>query len=81
MLGLFVAALAGGLAGYYWRDRIHDYLSSTGLRKRAADGVGALGERAGGALDRARSHLDTTVRATQDRLRTTGTTDDPEHRP
>ena len=76
MLGLLVAAFAGGLAGYYWRDNIRDYVSSgvPDLRKRAAEGLGAFGERAGDALDRARSRIDTSVRSSQERLRATGTT-------
>jgi hypothetical protein len=74
MLGLLVAAVAGGLAGYYWRDTIRDYMSSTDLRQRAAEGLGSLGERAGDALDRARTRIDAGVRSSQARLRSTGTT-------
>ena len=76
MLGLLVAAVAGGLAGYYWRDNIRERLSNGApeLRQRAAEGLGVLGERAGGALDRARSRIDTTIRSSQERLRATGTT-------
>jgi hypothetical protein len=75
MLGLIFGVIAVGLAGYYWHDDIRTYMTSRGpeLRKRAADGLGTLGERAGGALERARSRLDTTVRTGQDRLRATGT--------
>ena len=75
MLGLLVAAVAGGLAGYYWRDNIRERLSNGApeLRQRAAEGLGVLGERASGALDRARSSIDTTIRSSQERLRA-GTT-------
>ena len=68
--------VAGGIAGYYWRDAIRHYVSDRvpDLRKRAADGLGTLGGRAGGALDRTRSRLDTAVRTGQERLRPTGST-------
>jgi hypothetical protein len=74
MLGFLLGAIAGGLAGYYWREDIRDYLSNRvpDLRKRAADGLGTLGERAGSALAQARSRIDTTVRTGQERLRATG---------
>ena len=64
MLGLLLGAIAGGVATYYWRENIRDYVSNRvpELRKRAADGLGTLGERAGSALDRARSGIDTTER-------------------
>jgi hypothetical protein len=76
MLGFLLGAIAGGLASYYWRENIRDYVSNRvpDLRKRAADGLGTLGERADGALDRARSRIDTSVRMGQERLRATGTT-------
>ena len=77
MLGLLFGALAGGLAAYYWHDDIRNYMSNRvpDLRKRAADGLGSLGERAGGALDRARARIDDSVRTGQERLRSTGTGD------
>jgi hypothetical protein len=76
MLGFLFGALAGGIAGYYWRDRIRDYMSGRGpdLRTRAADRLGTLGDRATGAMDRARSRIDSAVRTGQARLRPTGTT-------
>jgi hypothetical protein len=74
MLGFILGALAGGVAGYYWRENIRDYVSSRvpDLRNRAAEGLGTLGERASTALDRARSRIDTSVRTGQERLRATG---------
>jgi hypothetical protein len=71
MFGLLFGALAGGLAAYYWHDNIREYMSSRvpDLRQRAAEGLGTLGERAGGALDRARARIDTGVRTGQERLR------------
>jgi hypothetical protein len=76
LLGFLLGAVAGGIASYYWRDTIRHYMSDRvpDLRKRAADGLGTLGGRAGGALDRARSRIDTAVRTGQERLRPTGTT-------
>jgi hypothetical protein len=76
MLGFILGAVAGGLAGYYWRDNIRDYMFDRvpGVRKRAAEGLGTLGDRASGALDRARSRIDTAVRTGQERLRPGGTT-------
>jgi hypothetical protein len=75
MLGFLFGAVLGGIAGYYWRENIRHYMSDgvPDLRKRAADSLGTLGDRAGGALDRARSRLDAAVRTGQERLRPTGT--------
>jgi ElaB/YqjD/DUF883 family membrane-anchored ribosome-binding protein len=74
MLGFLFGAIAGGLAAYYWRENIRDYVSNRvpELRDRAAEGLGNLGERASGALDQARSRIDTTVRTSQERLREKG---------
>jgi hypothetical protein len=71
MFGFLLGAVAGGIAGFYWRDRIRHYMSDRvpDLRERAAEGLGTLGDRASGALDRTRSRLDTAVRAGQERLR------------
>jgi hypothetical protein len=76
MLGFLLGVIAGGLAGYYWREDIRDYMSNRvpDLRNRAADGLGTLGERASSALERARSRIDSTVRTGQERLRATGRT-------
>jgi len=76
MFGFLFGALAGGIAGYYWRDRIRDYMSERGpdLRNRVADRLEAFGDRATGAMDRARSGLDSAVRTGQERLRPAGTT-------
>ena len=74
MLGFLLGAIAGGVASYYWRENIRDYVSKHApeFRNRAADRLGTLGERASSALDRARSRIDTGVRTGQERLRTTG---------
>ena len=74
MLGFLLGAIAGSVAGYYWRENIRDYLSHhvPDLRNRAADRLGALGERTSSALDRARSRIDTTARTAQERLRASG---------
>jgi hypothetical protein len=71
MLGFLLGAVAGGIATYYWRDTIRTYMSDRvpEMRDRAADGLGTLGDRAGGALSRARARLDTAVRTGQERLR------------
>jgi hypothetical protein len=75
MLGFFLGAVAGGLATYYWRDNIRTYMSDRvpQLRERAADRLGTFGDRASGALTRARAQLDTAVRTGQERLRPTRT--------
>jgi hypothetical protein len=75
MLGFLLGAVVGGIASYYWRENIRHYMSEgvPDLRKRAADNLGTLGDRASGALDRARSRIDTAVRTGQERLRPTGT--------
>jgi hypothetical protein len=71
MLGFLLGAVVGGIASYYWRENIRHYMSEglPDLRKRAADGLGTLGNRASGALDQARSRIDTAVRTGQERLR------------
>jgi hypothetical protein len=75
MLGFIVGAVVGGIASYYWREHIRSYMSEgvPDLRKRAADSLGTVGVRASGALDRARSRIDTAVRTGQERLRPPGT--------
>jgi hypothetical protein len=72
--GFLLGALVGGIASYRWRENIRQYVSESlpDLRKRAADGLGILGDRASGALDQARSRIDTVVRTGQERLRATG---------
>lgn len=74
MLGFVLGAVVGGVASYYWRENIRHYMSDRvpELRERAADRLGAIGSRAGGALDRARTQIDTAVRTGQGRLRKTG---------
>jgi hypothetical protein len=79
MVGFLLGAVVGGIASYYWRENIRHYMSEglPDLRKRAADGLGTLGDRASGALDQARSRIDTAVRTGQRRLRPTGTAGKP----
>jgi hypothetical protein len=75
MVGFIVGVIAGGLAAYYWRDRIRTRLDRTpALRERAADRLGELGERASTALNRARDEIDRGVRAGQEKLRSPGST-------
>jgi hypothetical protein len=75
MFGLLVGAIGGGVAAYYWRDSIRDYMSGRvpELRAQAADALGSFGVRAVGALDKVRSGIDAAVRTGQERLRPTGT--------
>lgn len=75
MFGLLVGAIGGGVAAYYWRDNIRDFMSGRvpQFRAQAADALGNLGVRAGGALDRMRSGIDAAVRTGQERLRPTAT--------
>jgi hypothetical protein len=74
MFGLLVGAIGGGVAAYYWRDNIRDFMSGRvpEFRAQAADALGNFGVRAGGALDRMRSGIDAAVRTGQERLRPTG---------
>ena len=76
MFGFVLGAIAGSVAAYYWHDRLTQYMKQdvSQLRDRAADRLGDLGERAGSALDKARTSIESTVRASQDKLRATGTT-------
>jgi hypothetical protein len=73
MLGFVLGAIGGGIAAYYWRDRIGEYVSTRvpDLRERAADRLGTLGGGASRTLDQARSRIDAAVRTGQERLRTT----------
>ena len=76
MLGFVVGAVAGSIAAYWYRDEIAKYMNERfpRMRNTAAERIGTLGEAASGALDRARSQIDSTVRTSQERLRATGTT-------
>lgn len=79
MFRILLGALGGAFAAFYWHDQIRRYLTTQvpDLRDRAAEKLGDLGERAGSALDRARTQIDSTVRTSQDRLRSTGTAGAP----
>jgi len=83
MFGFVLGAVAGSVAAYVWHEQIRKYMRNdvSSLRDRAADRLGDLGERAGTALDRARSSIESTVRTGQDKLRATGTTDPQSGRP
>jgi len=76
MFGFVLGAIAGSVAAYYWHDRLTQYMKHdvSELRERAAERLGDLGDRAGTALERARTSIESTVRASQDKLRATGTT-------
>ena len=73
MFGFLIGALVGSAAAYVWHDKIRSYVDTKlpSMRDRAADQLGTLGQRAGEALDQANSRLDSTVRTSQQRLRTT----------
>jgi len=75
MLRFLVGTVVGGIASYYWCDKIRDYISegAPDVRRRAADSLGTLGDRAAWALDQARSRIDTAVRKGQARLRPSDT--------
>lgn len=72
MVGFVIGALIGSAAAYVWHDKIRSYLDTQlpTMRDRAAERIGTIGERAGEALDQAKSRLDSTVRSSQARLRT-----------
>ena len=74
MFGFLLGAIGGGVAAYYWRDRIRDYLSGRvpDLRTQAADALGKIGNQADRGLDTARSRIDAAVRSGQRRLRPVG---------
>ena len=74
MFGFLLGAIGGGVAAYYWRDRIRNYLSGRvpDLRTQAADALGKLGNHADRGLDTARSRIDAAVRSGQRRLRPVG---------
>jgi hypothetical protein len=79
MVGLFIGALVGSAAAYVWHDKIRAYIGTQlpGMRDRAAEQIGTIGQRAGEALDQAKSRLDSTVRTSQERLRTGGGGSEP----
>ena len=83
MFGLLVGALAGGVATYYWRGNIRDYMSGRvpQLRAQSAETLGSLGVRAGGAFDKMRSGIDAAVRIGQERLRPLGTAGNERNQP
>lgn len=74
MVGFVIGALIGSAAVYLWHDRIRSYIDTKlpTVRDRAAEQIGTIGQRAGEALDQAKSRLDSTVRNSQERLRKGG---------
>jgi ElaB/YqjD/DUF883 family membrane-anchored ribosome-binding protein len=72
MVGFVIGALLGSAAAYVWHDKIRTYVDKElpAMRDRAAEQIGSMGQRAGEALDHAKSRLDSTVRTSQERLRT-----------
>jgi hypothetical protein len=74
MVGFLLGALVGSAAAYVWHDKIRSYIDTQlpAMRDRAAEQIGTMGQRAGEALDHAKSRLDSTVRTSQERLRGTG---------
>jgi ElaB/YqjD/DUF883 family membrane-anchored ribosome-binding protein len=72
MVGFVIGALIGSAAAYVWHDKIRSYFNTQlpTVRDRAAEQIGTIGQRAGEALDQAKSRLDSTVRSSQERLRT-----------
>lgn len=74
MMGFLMGAISGAVATYIWRKDISRYMGSRvpDMRERAAERLGTVGERAGAVLDRARTGLQSGVRAGQERLRRRG---------
>lgn len=74
MVGFFIGTLIGSAAAYVWHDKIRSYIDTQfpAMRERAAEQIGTIGQRAGDALDQAKSRLDSTVRSSQERLRAAG---------
>lgn len=72
MFGFVIGALIGSAAAYVWHEKIRRYVDTQlpTMRDRAAEQIGSIGQRAGEALDQAKSRLDSTVRTSQERLRT-----------
>ena len=83
MVGFVIGALIGSAAAYVWHDKIRGYVDTQlpTVRDRAAERIGTIGQRAGEALDQAKSRLDSTVRNSQERLRTAGGRSEPQAGP
>ena len=79
MVGLLIGALIGSAAAYVWHDKIRSYIDTQlpAVRDRAAEQIGTIGQRAGEALDQAKSRVDATVRTSQERLRKAGGGSEP----
>lgn len=60
MFGFILGALAGGLAAWFWRGDIQNYLDQKlpNVRAKAAEQLSAIEQRAEGALGRAKQQID-----------------------
>ncbi len=60
MFGFILGAVAGGLAAWWWRGDIQNYMDKRlpEVRDKAADRLTAIEERAEGALKTAREKID-----------------------
>src|SRR5262245_438736 len=74
MFQFILGAVAGAVAAYFYRDRIKGYMTekTPTVRDRAADKLEAFGKGAEDVLDRAKSRIESSVRAGQERLRSGG---------
>ena len=66
-----LAALAGGLAVWYWGDEFRRYIDgkTRRVRDRAVDKLQSVDEKAGEVLDRTKEQVHSTLQAGQDALR------------
>jgi hypothetical protein len=71
MFGFVAGAIAGGLAVYFYRDRLKEMLddSTQQARTKAAEGLESVAARAESALDAAREQVRSGVQTGQEYLR------------
>jgi hypothetical protein len=60
MIQFILGAVAGGLAAWWWRGDIQNYVDQTlpNMREKTADRLAAIEQRAEEALSRARNQID-----------------------